>query len=348
MCTQGQSSCQDSGTALPDTTPCGSGGTCTGGACTGEGEPGAAWDQVTNAAGWSKRSGHVAVVFNNKIWLMGGMDGSTYYCLNDVWNTEDGVTWTQVLANNPTPAATQFPGRCSPSLLVFDGKMWLLGGDDSRFHQTNDVWSSSDGVTWTKVANAEWPPRVNQGALVYGGKMWIMGGYGQNAQGYATNLQDVWSSPNGITWTQATAQAQWTKRRSFVSLVFNDGTGEKMWILGGMGGGIAMPTFDDEAWTSSDGVTWTMKSADNGLYARNTATGVVFANRMFVMGGLVEAHNIVSSSTDGINWTEVTPDVEWPARMESTSVVYKNKMWVMGGTFVITNSIYYNDVWVSR
>jgi hypothetical protein len=41
--------------------------------------PGVKWECVTFNADWSPRSGHAAVVFNNKIWIIGGGEN------NDVW-----------------------------------------------------------------------------------------------------------------------------------------------------------------------------------------------------------------------------------------------------------------------
>lgn len=111
-------------------------------------EDGEVWTQATASAGFSKRYGHTSVVFDNKIWVIGG------YCntgpLNDVWSSPNGVTWTQAITS------AEFSARSSHTSVVFDNKMWVIGGFGSGV--LKDVWSSSDGVEWTQAtASAEFP-----------------------------------------------------------------------------------------------------------------------------------------------------------------------------------------------
>ena len=44
------------------------------------------WYQATPNANFSKRQSHSSVVFNNKIWVIGGGDNTSFY--NDVWYSE--------------------------------------------------------------------------------------------------------------------------------------------------------------------------------------------------------------------------------------------------------------------
>ena len=85
--------------------------------------------------------------------------------------------------------------------------MYLLGGIDNSTTYMNDVWSSSDGKTWTQITdNATWPRRYGHLATGYNKKIWVMGG---NNGG---TLKDVWYSSNGNAsrWTQAnTSETMW-------------------------------------------------------------------------------------------------------------------------------------------
>jgi len=54
------------------------------------------------------------------MWLIAGTDGSAKK--NDVWNSTDGVTWSEV------SSSTIFSVRENLSSLVFDNKMWITGG----------------------------------------------------------------------------------------------------------------------------------------------------------------------------------------------------------------------------
>jgi hypothetical protein len=54
------------------------------------------WIQSASSAPWSGRYGHTSVVFDNKIWVIGGYNGNNL--LNDIWYSSDGINWT--LATN--------------------------------------------------------------------------------------------------------------------------------------------------------------------------------------------------------------------------------------------------------
>jgi hypothetical protein len=72
--------------------------------------------------------------------------------------------------------------------VVYDGKMWVMGGSDGS--RKNDVWWSTDGVTWTRAtASAGWSARYAHTSVVYDGKMWVMGGY--------SGTRDVWRTTVG-------------------------------------------------------------------------------------------------------------------------------------------------------
>ena len=168
--------------------------------------------KVVSHAPWSGRSYPASFVFNHKIWVLGGSDGSYK---NDVWSSSDGINWTQATANAPWSV------RYGQTSVVFNNKMWILGGWGSSYK--NDVWSSSDGINWTQAtANAPWSARYTHASIVFNNKMWVLGGRD------SSNLKnDVWSSSDGIHWAQATANASWNDRQEHTSIVFNN----KMWVL---------------------------------------------------------------------------------------------------------------------
>jgi hypothetical protein len=172
------------------------------------------WTQVTDSAPWSVRYYSSAVVFNNKLWIMGGQSTSRK---NDVWSSSDGITWTE------ETAAAGWSARIEHSSVVFNNKMWVMGGYDGS--RRNDVWSSSDGITWTQeTAAAGWSARQIFTATVFNNKMWVMGGYDGSL-----DKNDIWSSSDGITWAQETAAAEWAGREGHTSVVFNN----KLWVIGG-------------------------------------------------------------------------------------------------------------------
>jgi len=101
------------------------------------------WESATLNAPWSKRDAHTALVFNDKIWLFGGVGGSSPdYTQNkgDIWVSDDGESWTLITEN-----ASWGPKRAHTSV-VFQGKMWILGGVGNGERYKNDVWRSNDGI----------------------------------------------------------------------------------------------------------------------------------------------------------------------------------------------------------
>ena len=55
------------------------------------------WFEVPAENHWSPRSGLAAVVFDERMWVLGGNEGSGGAVLNDVWWSVYGASWT--LAN---------------------------------------------------------------------------------------------------------------------------------------------------------------------------------------------------------------------------------------------------------
>ncbi|HEC69511.1 MAG TPA: prepilin-type N-terminal cleavage/methylation domain-containing protein [Candidatus Omnitrophica bacterium] len=142
---------------------------------------GGGWQEATSSANWPARYAHTSLVYDNKMWVLGGYDGSNY--LNDVWYSTDGATWTQVTVTSP------FTLRSQHTSLVYDNKMWVLGGYDGS-NYLNDVWYSTDGATWTQVTvTSPFTLRSQHTSLVYDNKMWVLGGY--DGSNY---LNDVWNS----------------------------------------------------------------------------------------------------------------------------------------------------------
>jgi len=217
------------------------------------------WVRATANAGWSAREGHTSVVFNNKMWVMGGFNGTIRY--NDVWYSTNGINWSQATAN------AGWSARCYHTSVVFNNKMWVLGGDGGG----NDVWYSTDGNSWTQAtANAGWSARGVHTSVVFDNKMWVIGGYD------GTNRNDVWYSTNGVNWTRATANAGWSVRYSHASVVFDN----KMWVMGGFDGSNT-----NDVWYSTNGVNWIQVNTSAGWSGRSGHTSIVFNNKMWVIGG---------------------------------------------------------------
>ncbi|MCD4658351.1 MAG: putative Ig domain-containing protein [Planctomycetes bacterium] len=292
------------------------------------------WEKALANAPWEVRDDHATCVFDDKIWVLGGfhhvgINGLFYK--NDVWYSSDGVNWTEATAD------AGWCKRFDHQAIAYDGKIWVMGGsyDNSSGYSypRNDVWYSSDGVTWTQaISIAPWGERGSFQALVFDNKMWVISG----AHQYFA-YQDVWWSTDGITWTHA-AIPPWTGRCGFGALVYDN----KVWVFGG----IALMGNLDDVWNTSDFVTWNKVTDHVPMGVRYDYSMTVFANRMWMFAGTAGgALSDAWYSTDGASWTLATDSVPWGPREEHTSIVFKDKLWIVAGS---QSSTYYNDLWTTE
>ncbi len=172
--------------------------------------------EETSGDVWGQRVGHAAVVYDDKLWVIGGNYTDV---LNDVYYTGDGANWVKTTSN------AQWHPRYFHTAAAFGGKLWVLGGYDGTLDkQVNDVWWSTDGITWTAATmSAAWEPREGHTTLVYDDKLWVLGGIHDS-----TYLNDVWWSSDGINW-HLSSGTPWTARAYFAAQVFQN----SMWIFGG-------------------------------------------------------------------------------------------------------------------
>ena len=279
---------------------------------------GASWQQSTALADWTARCCHSSVVFDNRIWVLGGN-------YNDVWSSSNGSDWEQA-TDDAGWAARQYH-----TSIAFDNKMWVLGGNDGS--RKNDVLFSINGSDWEQAtASADWTARYGHTSVVFDNKIWVLGGSD------GSNKNDVWSSINGSDWEQATDSAGWTGRWFHTSVAFDN----KIWVLGGSPNGIHRL---NDVWSSLDGTSWTEVTASAG-FTRYLHTSVAFDNKIWVLGGYDGSReNDVWFSENGTNWSQATAFAGWSRRYNHTSVAFDNKIWVIGGSII--GNVHKNDVWFS-
>jgi hypothetical protein len=119
-------------------------------------------------------SGHACVVYDEKMWVIGGSTASGYS--KKVYYTTNGSTWTEAGTDAlPLPLAAF-------SSLVYDEKMWVIGGYDGTASPGDDyyrqkIYYTTNGITWTEAGTDALPVGVGSHAsVVFLGKMWIIGG----------------------------------------------------------------------------------------------------------------------------------------------------------------------------
>ncbi len=85
---------------------------------------GVTWTRATDDAGWSDRRRFSVIVYDNKMWVIGGYKtGNPSTRLTDIWYSSDGANWTK--ATDGSVFGSRLDGH---STVLFDEKVWILGG----------------------------------------------------------------------------------------------------------------------------------------------------------------------------------------------------------------------------
>ena len=144
------------------------------------------WEQVTAHAPFAPRDGAGSLVFQDRMWLLGGWSpqDSVYFpriCNNEVWSSVDGLSWDLVKPNSfiddSFDASLDWEGRHTAGYVVHDDLMWIAGGDVNQGYYQNDVWSSTDGKDWTlRVDPVPWGPRALHHTVAFRDHIWVIGG----------------------------------------------------------------------------------------------------------------------------------------------------------------------------
>jgi hypothetical protein len=293
------------------------------------------WQLVTDAAAFSPRDCGGALVFHDRMWLLGGWHPRDDPTTNsEVWSSADGLDWRlEVVA--------PWEGRHCAGYAVHRDQMWIIGGDNNRYHYQNDVWSSPDGVVWTEVASdVPWRDRVTHHVVAYDDRLWVLGGQqitDFDPAGGKAVYNDVWSSEDGATWTRVTEHAPWSPRGQILGAVVFDG---KMWVVGG--GTYNEPRkYYNDLWSSADGVQWERAPGRPPWGPREYHNVTVFDGRMWVLAGYREANlDDVWSSADGTHWRQLVT-TPWGSRHAGHVFVFADALWMVAGSVGLP----VNDVW---
>ncbi len=306
------------------------------------------WQEVTKTVPWSPRDSHAVVAYQDKMWLMGGLNANDFVIspgvvgyekaphFSDVWASEDGINWNLI-----TDKAA-WGERRSIQTVVFQDKIWVIPGWGPWTGLRSEVWYSENGTNWTKAtSDAGWPAREGHQLVVFQNKMWLIGGVNYDKR---ETKNDVWYSEDGLNWLEAFSAAPWPSRWDHEVVVFKD----KLWLTGGMDlkGNIYA-----DVWVSENAKDWTLVTDNPPWPARQGHKLVVFQDRIWIIGrfnspGQGGGKNDVWFSEDGISWQKTKIDPPWSGREDHTAVVFQDKIWILGG--MDTDWTWQNDIWYSN
>lgn len=229
--------------------------------------------------------------------------------------------------------------------LCNNGKMYIIGGWAGSPNYYNDVTivecDTDSGSSEVIISPNHYSSvRYFHSGAVYDDKLWVIGGFFNKAK------NDVWYSSDGTTWVEITKNetesVKFTMRDSHSSVVFDDGFGDKLFVIGGFGGG-----YKNDVWCSVTGAQWTCITGEASFSPRVGHCAAVYKNNIYLIGGYDGAKykNDVWRSPDGIRWEKVSGAAGFEPRRSHAAVVFKDKLWIIGGYG--ENEKYFNDIWCS-
>ncbi|MCW3108300.1 MAG: Kelch motif protein [Segetibacter sp.] len=171
------------------------------------------WEKRPDAP-WSARHSFGLTKLQNSIYVLGS---DVYNPTSDVWSTRDGESWNLLTNNAPWGNRVLF-GTCS-----HNGALYILGGQASGVYNDGafgDVWRSTDGINWDKIADGQThlAKNISGSVISYNGFIYVIGGGtygGGTSDEYYTN--QIWRSNDGISWERR-SDPPW-RGRQYTNLV---------------------------------------------------------------------------------------------------------------------------------
>lgn len=229
------------------------------------------WEKMPDAP-WGGRHTFGIGKLGSGLYIFGGDYNNDLF---DVWKSNDGLNF-QPVANN---LETTIKRRIIYGTCTHNNKLFVLGGQSSIDYLDaglNDVWSSSNGLAWKKIADDKTFLGKNISGCVtsFNGKIWVVGGgYYRHPDSAVRWTNHIYSSSDGIEWEREN-DAPWAGRQYADVGVWDN----RLWMVGGNNGKNL-----DEIWYMNKDGSWVQYIPPNLFTARH-ATAIATYNNKLVLG----------------------------------------------------------------
>jgi hypothetical protein len=175
------------------------------------------------------------ISFADKLWIIGGSpDGGVFSSL-------DGRFWSR----NAMPEG--FKVGIDPGTVLNSFGLWIIGGGeptDSLY--SRQIWMNRDGHNWTfHTDTTDLMPRSGQRLIGAGNDFYSIGGtwihrLAEGGQEVHDLTDQVWTSPNGVSWQLFDSHAPFGKRYQPAVAWFKG----MVWCIGGLNTPTGSPLAD--------------------------------------------------------------------------------------------------------
>ena len=219
-----------------------------------------------------------------------------------VWTSPDGLSWYRVPHKEAVFGGDG--GQVMVSVVATDSGLVAVGHDESGGDKDAAVWTSPDGLDWSRVPHDEavFGGEDRQKMIVVAVKdpgLVAVGGDELNGEVPVA----VWTSPDGTTWTQV-PHDEVAQRDDYPLLI------PAVAVLGGVSDDFAEPLplpdgcpewggiWSRMVWTSPDGITWLQEQYEEAFSGDDYP---VTKSMITVGSGLVAVGYDVSAG-DPLDW----------------------------------------------
>ena len=230
------------------------------------------WEQLPDAP-WHPRHCFGVAQLDSSIFILGGDNLHPQF---DVWKTSNGVDFQLVTGSlQQTIGNRLLYGVCS-----HDHELFVIGGQSQLGLNAGlkDVWRSSDGVRWFKIASglSFLGKNISGAVCSFNGKIWVLGGgYYDHPDSTQRWTNHVYSSEDGFTWNRE-QDAPWDPRQFADVCVWDN----KLWMVGGYNG----QNLDDIWYMKADG-KWVSFPAPKEFQPRHASGVGVYEDRLIILCG---------------------------------------------------------------
>lgn len=301
------------------------------------------WNKALDNLNSINATSQKTIILNDKFFNYLN-DGSTNY----LYTSTDGYNWNLGSVNG-LPASTPLN-----DMIQFNGKLFMS-------QDAYNIYSSADGITWTKKAVSDFT--FKSLLFVLNGKLWAV------VKSKTDSSFHFASTSDGDIWTMIGEIPSNFPVSDFASISFASPTGKTKGLV--LGGSSASGNLLANRWSTEDGVYWVDLSTENHTLDTLAigASVISYDSKLFIFGSRTDTggSSYKVSIDEGLSWQipdlarNILPAGYKPRNYQSV-VVFKpvaydktnpilddilksNRIFIIGGK---SGSTVYSDVWTGK